>query len=44
MDTIMSIINQITVTVPDVNTIIGAIAVIMFGSCAKMVWDTISGK
>ena len=40
----MSMVNQITVTVPDVNTIIGAVVVIMFGWCFKGVWNTISGK
>lgn len=44
MDTIMSIVNQITVTVPDVNMIIGVAVVVIFGWCAKNVWDTISGK
>jgi len=42
MDTIISMVNQITVTVPDVNTFIGIIMVIVFGSATKMVWDTIT--
>jgi hypothetical protein len=42
MDTIMSIVNQITITVQDADMIIGGIAVIMFGWTAKQVWDTIT--
>jgi len=41
-----SIVNSIsnTIEISDVNMIIGAIVVVMFGWCAKGVWDAICGK
>ncbi len=42
MGTIMSIINQITITPQDADMIIGGIAVVMFGWTVKQVWDTIT--